>query len=269
MNYRHAFHAGNFADCFKHALLLSILGLLTRKAAGVFVLDTHAGRGSYDLLAEGARTGEWKEGIARLIPPPPALAFYVGLAERLGLYPGSPLLLRARLRPGDALACCELHPEDAQALRRRFRGDPLVSVHHRDGYEAMGALLPPREQKRGLVVIDPPFERVDEFAQVVAALEVGARRFGHGVYAAWYPIKHRSPVTAFHEGVRFAGLRDVIACELWLREPTDPARLNGCGLLVRNAPFGFVEEAGPILQALLGQLGEPGGGVAITRVADE
>ncbi len=268
MNYRHAFHAGNFADCMKHALLLSLLGLLTRKPTAMFVLDTHAGRGTYDLMAEGQRTGEWKEGIARLIPPPEPLSFYVGLVERLGLYPGSPLLIRARLRPGDTLACCELHPEDATALRRRFRGDPVVAVHQRDGYEAIGALLP-AQQRRGLVLIDPPYEKTDEFDRVTAALVLGAQRFGHGIYAAWYPIKHRSPVTAFHHAVQHTGLRDVIACELWLREPTDPTRLNGCGLLIRNPPFGFEAEAGPILAALRDTLGEAGAGAAILRLADE
>ncbi|MGI4952212.1 MAG: 23S rRNA (adenine(2030)-N(6))-methyltransferase RlmJ [Janthinobacterium lividum] len=268
MNYRHAFHAGNFADCMKHALLLSILGQITRKAKPVFVLDTHAGRGGYDLMAEGQRTGEWKDGIARLIPPPPPLADYVGLAERLGLYPGSPMLIRARLRPGDALACCELHPEDAAALRRRFRADPAVSVHQRDGYEAIGALLPP-PQRRGLVLIDPPFEQADEFRRVTEALVMGGQRFDNGVYAAWYPIKHRSPVTAFHHAVQASGLRDVIACELWLREPTDPARLNGCGLLVRNPPYGFEAEAVPLLEALRARMGEAGSGTAVLRLADE
>ena len=269
MNYRHAFHAGNFADCFKHALLLALLHALGRKPAPIFVLDTHAGRGAYDLLADEAeRTGEWRGGIARLIPPPPALAAYVGLVERLGLYPGSPALVRAILRPGDALACCELHPEDAAALRRRFRGDAAVSVHLRDGYEAVGALLPPA-QRRGLVLIDPPYEQPGEFDRVLAALRTGAARFGSAVYAAWYPIKHRSPVTAFHAAVQAAGLRDVVAAELWLREPTDPARLNGCGLLVRNPPWGFEGEAKPILAALRDRLGEAGSGTALLRLVDE
>ncbi len=123
MNYRHAFHAGNFADCMKHALLVWLLRALQRKPAPLFVLDTHAGAGRYD-LDEGpaARTGEWRKGIARLLDdPPPPLADYVGLVRSLGLYPGSPALIRALLRPDDRLACCELHPEDAAALRRLFR----------------------------------------------------------------------------------------------------------------------------------------------------
>ena len=269
MNYRHAFHAGNVADCVKHALLVTLLGLMQRKPAPVFVLDTHAGRGDYDLMAdEAARTGEWRQGIARLMPPPPPLAPYVSLVERLGLYPGSPALLRAMLRPGDALACCELHPEDAAALRRRFRHDPAVAVHARDGYEAIRALLPP-VQRRALVVIDPPYEQPGEFDRVLTALTEGATRFPDGVYAAWYPLKHRTPVNAFHVNIRHAGLRDVVAAELWLRPPTDPARLNGCGLLVRNPPWGFEDAAHPILATLLDRLGEPDGGAAIVRIADE
>lgn len=269
MNYRHAFHAGNFADCMKHALLLSVLGFLTRKPTPLFVLDTHAGCGTYDLMGPAQRTGEWRGGIAKLIPPRPPLAFYVGLAERLGLYPGSPRFIRGRLRPGDALACCELHPADHAELRRLFRSDPQVAVHHRDGYEAMGALLPPQQHRRGMVLIDPPYEQPGEFDRVVQAFVTGAARFDHGVYVAWYPIKHRSPVTEFHAALRQTGLRDMIAAELWLREPTDPARLNGCGLVIRNAPYGFEAEAAPILAALRDALGEDGRGAALMRIADE
>ena len=191
-----------------------------------------------------------------------------GMAERLGLYPGSPAFVRALLRAGDGLACCELHPEDAAALRRRYRGDAQVSVHHRDGYEAVGALLPPA-QGRGLVLLDPPYEQAGEFERVVGALQTGGQRFAHGVYAAWYPIKHRSPVAAFHGALQATGLRDVVAAELWLREPTDPARLNGCGLVVRNAPFGFEAEALAILAALREALGEADGGFALHRLSDE
>ena len=138
VNYRHAFHAGNFADCVKHAVLVWLLRALQRKPAPLFVLDTHAGAGRYDLDAgPAARTGEWQKGIARLLDDPPsALADYVGLVRSLGLYPGSPAIARALLRPDDRLACCELHPEDAAALRRHFAGDRQVAVHHRDAWEA-------------------------------------------------------------------------------------------------------------------------------------
>lgn len=281
MNYRHAFHAGNAADCVKHALLVWILDALLRKPAPVFVLDTHAGAGRYDLLAGSAeRTGEWRDGIARLLhDPPDPLRRYVQLVETASpkpahggafVYPGSPLLARAALRPDDRLACCELHPEDAAALRRLFRGDAQVGVHQRDGYEAVRALLPPKA-RRGLVLIDPPYELPGEFERVAAALREGAARFDHGVYVAWYPIKHRTPVTEFHQSIGLTGLRDVVAAEFWLQAPVDPAVLNGCGLLVRNPPYRFEQAAGAILAALLQRLGqrEPGEGTRVLRLADE
>ena len=272
MNYRHAFHVGNPADCLKHALLVTILDALRRKDAPFFVLDTHAGAGRYDLLDSVAdRTGEWRDGIARLLhEPPEPLRRYVNLVAREPGYPGSPLLVRDLLRDDDRLAACELHPEDAAALKTLFRHDPQVGIHLRDGYEAIRALLPPKE-RRGLVLIDPPYEAPGEYDRVVAALQDGAARFDHGIYAAWYPIKHRTPVNAFHRAVQATGLRDVVAAELWLRAPLDPARLNGSGLLVRNPPYGFEPAAAEILQALLDRLGngEPGQGHQILRLADE
>lgn len=272
MNYRHAFHAGNFADCMKHALLVWLLRAMARKPAPFFVLDTHAGAGRTDLASDAAeRTGEWRAGIGRLLDDTPAaLSGYVETVRALGLYPGSPAIVRALLRPDDRLACCELHPEDHAALRRLFARDPQAGVHLRDGWDALRSLLPPT-QKRGLVLIDPPYEQPGEFDRVVAGLRTVQARFPTAVAAAWYPIKHRAPVRTFHEAVRFAGLPDVVAAELWLREPTDPARLNGCGLLVRNPPYRFEEEALPILQALLARLGasEPGEGVAVQRITAE
>jgi len=271
VNYRHAFHAGNFADCMKHALLVWLLRAMARKAAPFCVLDSHAGAGRYDLDSGPAtRTGEWRSGVARLLEAPPAaLQDYVGLVRALGLYPGSPAIVRALLRPGDRLVCCELHPADAAALRRRFTGDRQVAVHRRDGWEALGALLPPTE-RRGLVLVDPPYETPDEFATLARALCTAHGRFRTGVYAAWYPIKHRAPVRVFHSALRKSGMRDIVAAELLLREPLDPARLNGCGLLVVNPPWRFEDEAGPILAALLGRLGgEAGGSAEMLRFADE
>jgi len=273
MNYRHAFHAGNASDCMKHALLVWIMQALLAKPAPVFVLDTHAGLGTYDLLAGPAtRTGEWQSGIGRLLhDPPPALTAYTDLVGRLGLYPGSPALIRGLLRDRDRLVCCELHPEDAAILRRWASHAGQVGVHLRDGYDAIAALLPPRPFARGLVLIDPPYEAPGEFDRVLAALRTAAGRWPQGVLAAWYPIKHRSPVTTFHEGVRLSGLTDCVAAELHWRSPTDPQRLNGCGLLVRNAPYGFLDAAPPILDALLDRLGtrEPGEDTVLTRLTDE
>jgi 23S rRNA (adenine2030-N6)-methyltransferase len=291
LNYRHAFHAGNFADCMKHALLVWLLRALAAKEKPFRVLDTHAGIGSYDLSAgEAERTGEWRRGIGRLLDITEGpLADYVGLVRAAGgtpskaqgafdgvpgappaQYPGSPALVRALLRPQDQLLACELHPEDHATLRTRFRGDRQVAVHHRDGWEALKALTPFPE-KRGLVLVDPPFEQEGEFERMAQGVALVAHRFRAGIQACWYPIKHRAPVRAFHTTLKESGVRDLVAAELWLREPTDPQRLNGCGLLVANPPWKFEQEGGVLLAALLERLGEgePGQGWAMTRIAEE
>jgi 23S rRNA (adenine2030-N6)-methyltransferase len=290
VNYRHAFHAGNFADCMKHALLVRLLGALRRKEAPFAVLDTHAGSGAYDLGAAAAeRTGEWRRGIGRLLDGEDGpLADYFALVRAAGgapsqthgvcdgnpgapaTYPGSPVLVRALLRPQDRLVACELHPEEHAALRARFRGDPQVAIHRRDGWEALRALTPFPE-RRGLVLVDPPFEQEGEFERLAEAVALVARRFRAAVQACWYPIKHRAPVRAFLAALRGSGVRDLLAAELWLREPTDPQRLNGSGLLIAHPPYRFEAEAGSILAALLDRLGdgEPGQGWALTRIAEE
>nr|WP_294511753.1 23S rRNA (adenine(2030)-N(6))-methyltransferase RlmJ [uncultured Rhodopila sp.] len=272
MNYRHAYHAGNFADCFKHALLVALVDSFARKPAPYFVLDTHAGAGRYDLTADPAqRTGEADWGIRRILATRPSvLARYLGLVQALGLYPGSPTLIQALLRPADRLVCCELHPEDVIPLRRQFHRDPRVEVHSRSGWEALGALLPPGE-KRGLVFVDPPFEDPDEFGALTAGLGRGHSRFGHGVFAAWYPIKQRAAVRTFHASLKTAEIRDIVAVELYLREPANAERLNGCGLLVINPPYRFAEQGGMIADAVLDGLGrdEAGAGTAVIRITDE
>lgn len=275
MNYRHAFHAGNHADCLKHALLVALLRALVRKATPFAVLDTHAGRGIYDLAAaEATRTGEALRGAARLsgIAEGP-LADYAALLREAGFparYPGSPALVRALLRPGDRLLANELHPEDHAALRAHFARDPQAAVHRRDAYKALGALTPFPE-KRGLVLMDPPFEEDGEFDRLTAGIRRVNHRFRAGILAAWYPVKHRAPVRAFHAALAESGVRDILDCALFLREPTDPQRLNGSGLIVVNPPFGFEDAARAILAALLERLGdgEAGQGAAVTRIAEE
>ncbi len=276
MNYRHAFHAGNQADCMKHALLVWLVRALQRKPAPVLLLDTHAGAGGYALSSDAAeRTGEWREGIGRLLDQPaaPALADYLALVRAAGApdrYPGSPLLLRALLRPDDRLAACELHPEDHATLRRALAPDPRIAVHHRDGYGAIGALLPPAGGiRRGLVLIDPPFERPDEFARIGAAIGLARRRFGTGLVAAWYPVKHRAPSRAFLDGLADAGIPDLVAAELLLRPPVDPGRLNGCGLLVASPPWGFEAAAAGILEAIADTLGIGQATSAVRRLTPE
>jgi 23S rRNA (adenine2030-N6)-methyltransferase len=270
VNYRHVYHAGNFADCVKHSLLLVILRLMQRKEKPLFVLDTHAGIGKYDVFSGAAeKTGEWRQGIARVMAArPAALADYLGVVETLGLYPGSPAILASLLRAGDRLVCCELHPEDAAALKAGFAGRRDVAVHERDGYAAIKAFLPPA-QKRALVLIDPPYEDGEEFAAVLQALLAGADKFRSGVFLVWYPVKSRARVRAFFDAVVASTLRDVVAAEFLLREPSDPARLNGCGVLVVNPPFGFEAAALPALRALVSVLGEAGAGCGVTRLVDE
>jgi 23S rRNA (adenine2030-N6)-methyltransferase len=275
MNYRHAFHAGNFADCAKHALLVWLLRALARKDAPFAVLDTHAGTGRYDLGADAAaaRTGEWRDGVARLLHVAEGpLADYAALVRAEGerRYPGSPALAQMCLRPQDRLVLVELHEADHATLKRAFRGDARVGVHRRDGWEAARALTPFPE-RRGLVLMDPPFEQPGEFERLAQTMRELQRRARGHAQAAWYPIKHRAPVRAFHTALRESGLRDVLAAELWLREPTDPQRLNGCGLAVVSAPFGFEAAAAEILGALLPVLsrGEADEGFSVARVCDE
>jgi 23S rRNA (adenine2030-N6)-methyltransferase len=272
VNYRHAYHAGNFADCLKHAVLVWLLQALARKDRPFCVLDTHAGAGQYDLASAAAqRTGEAQGGIVRLLEETPApLVPYVDVVRRLGLYPGSPALVRAMLRPGDRAIACELHPEEHAALRRLFSRDARMAVHLRDGYAAIGAFLPPAE-RRGVTLIDPPYEAPDEFDLVQTAIAAAQTRFAGGLVAAWYPIKHLAPVRAFHSALRESGLRDVVVAEILLRAPLDPARLNGCGMILVNPPFGFAAELPPILHALLGRLGDrsEGEGFVLERLADE
>lgn len=276
MNYRHAYHAGNFGDCLKHALLLWILRALQRKPAPLTVLETHAGAGAYDLTAgPAARTGEWRGGIGKLKE-----SAKIGVDDPLGQYlaavgsaaemPGSPLLVQKLLRPRDRLICCELHPEEFAALARRLRSDPRVALHQRDGWEALGALLPPKPA-RGIVFIDPPYEQPNEFERLSAGIRLAHRRWQNGVLAAWYPIKHRTPVNALFATLERSGIPNVVAAELTLREPTDPKRLNGAGVIVVNPPYGFEPAAGAILKALHQRLGtgERGGGGTLRVIVSE
>lgn len=270
MNYRHAYHAGNFADCFKHALLLVLVRAMQRKDKPLLILDTHAGSGRYDVFFGPAeKTGEWRQGIARLLEArPESLGDYLACVERLGLYPGSPVIAQDLLRPADRLIACELHPEDAQDLKALFAASKNVAVHERDGYAALRAFLPPPE-KRAFILIDPPFEQPDEFAILVKNLDAAWRKFTSGVYAVWYPIKHLAPVRNFFATLKLTPIRDVIIAEFLVRPPVNPARLNGCGLLIVNPPYGFENVAGPVLQALQDILGEAGCSAGIERLIDE
>jgi 23S rRNA (adenine2030-N6)-methyltransferase len=266
MNYRHGYHAGNFADVLKHTALCELLRLLTAKDKKLFVLDTHAGAGGYDLAGRLARrTGEAETGIARLAAAartgmPAAVVRYLATVtaydRKFGpadgkptRYPGSPRLVRAALRPGDRFIACELHPEEALALKREFAGDRAVEVRQADGYKALKALLPPVE-RRGLVLIDPPFEAVDEYERLLRAVRQGVRRFATGCYAVWYPIKDEAAAAFAADLASFKPL--VLEMQF---EGIEPGRLAACGLAVINPPWRFEEamrEALPWVAAHLG-----------------
>jgi 23S rRNA (adenine2030-N6)-methyltransferase len=266
MNYRHGYHAGNFADVLKHTALCELLRLMTAKDKKLFVLDTHAGAGGYDLSGSQARrTGEAETGIVRLasLPRggmPAAVAHYLAAVTaydrkfgpaggQLRRYPGSPRLVRAALRPGDRFIACELHPEEALLLKREFAGDRAVEVRQADGYKALKALLPPVE-RRGLVLIDPPFEVPDEYEHLLRALRQGVRRFATGCYAIWYPIKDEA-ASAF--AADLAAFKPLVL-ELRL-DGIAPGKLAACGLAVINPPWRFEEAMREALPWIAAQLG--------------
>lgn len=272
MNYRHAFHAGNFADVVKHIILVRILSYMMRKDAAFRVIDTHAGVGLYDLWGDAAeRTGEWREGIGRLIARglPDAAAALVEpylLAVKtqnpddgLRYYPGSPFIARHMLRPQDRLMALELHPQDADLLKENFAGDIQARVTHLDGWAAMGTHLPPKE-KRGLVLVDPPFEQKGEFGRMADSLIKAHKRWPGGTYAYWYPIKDPADVTAYAAALKATGIPRILRLELTIRAPSAPPRLHGSGMVVVNPPYVLEEEMKIILPALAALLADGGRG---------
>ena len=272
MNYRHAYHAGNFADVLKHGVLARIVSYLKQKDKAFRVIDTHAGAGLYDLGSEEAqKTGEWQGGIGRLREADQSgaaalLADYleavraVNGGEDLTVYPGSPVLVRQLLRNQDRLTAIELHPEDARQLKARFAGDIQVRVIELDGWLALGAHLPPKE-RRGMVLVDPPFEQEGEFERIVSGLQKAHRRWPGGIYALWYPIKDRQAVARFREALREAGIPKILDIELTIRGPSPEARLDGCGMAVVNPPYTLEGEMKLLLPLLAERLREgPGGG---------
>ncbi len=264
MNYRHSFHAGNAADVFKHVVLALVLERLRGKPAPFCVLDSHAGAGLYRLRAPG----EFEQGIARLWPQRaafPGLRPYLAAVESfnpdgvLRRYPGSPLLIRGALRAGDRAVLFEMQPEEHAALRDQMAGSPGVTLHCADAWERLPGLVPPRE-KRGLVLIDPPYEREEELTRAAEMLGALARRWRGGVFLLWYPVKGASPLPRLRR--MLAGL----AAPAWSAElltlPEDVRqRLNGSGMIVVNPPWGVLEilreTLAPLAAVLAGADGQP------------
>lgn len=247
MNYRHAFHAGGFSDVVKHATYAWVLARLAEKPKPFAVLDTHAGLGEYDLEADQAtRTGEWRDGIAKLraaLPDAPeSLAPYAAALADLPArwYPGSPRVARHFLRDGDRAMLCELHQVDAATLQRTFVGETGIEIVADDGYAAVKSKLPPRE-RRGVVLIDPPFESTDEFDKLARALRHGLKRFATGVFLAWYPIKDRAGPDALIAAYATGEVRRVTLAEIEWPATPDAKGLRGCGILAINAPWRYEE----------------------------
>ncbi|MBI1365547.1 MAG: 23S rRNA (adenine(2030)-N(6))-methyltransferase RlmJ [Alphaproteobacteria bacterium] len=272
MNYRHIYHAGNFADVFKHAVLALCLDYLRLKEAPFRVIDTHAGTGRYDLASvEAGKTLEWIEGIGRLAgldAPPlpdeiaPLLAPYLDIVRalnadgRLSSYPGSPLIAQAMLRKQDRLTAVELHPDDNAALVRLFAGERRVKVEAGDGWTALKGRLPPKE-RRGLILVDPPFEERTDFERLVQAVREIKKRFATGVALLWHPVKDEESAAAFRKAAAEAAPPGkTLHAELFVRAPSAEGPLAGCGLFIINPPWTLREKLaslGPFLAERLAQ----------------
>lgn len=263
LSYRHAFHAGNFADVFKHVLLIQLLRALHRKDKPFGVLDVHAGAGRYDLHSPPAQKNrEFAGGIGQLWTQSglsPQLADYVTQVRAfnpdgpLRVYPGSPRLARALLRPGDRLLLTELHPTEHAALKAEFAGDRQVAVHHTDGYTALKALLPPRE-RRGLVLLDPAYELKDEFDRLLTAIQMIHRRWATGIIAVWYPILDRAPSLRWQQALQKLAIPAMLCAELGLSPYDAPPGLHGTGMILINPPWQLDETLNRLLPELLHRL---------------
>jgi 23S rRNA (adenine2030-N6)-methyltransferase len=279
MNYRHAFHAGNFADVLKHIVISRILTHLREKVAPFRVIDTHAGEGLYDLAGEAAsRTGEWRDGVGRLagaalpmdavalVAPYLAALRACNAGVALRHYPGSPLLVRQLLRPQDRLVACELEPRAALALSRGLRRHAQVKVVQIDGWTALNAYLPPKE-RRGLVIVDPAYEQPDEFTRLADAVAAAHRKWPTGIYLVWYPIKSREGPDRLARMLRRAGIEKCLRVEFAVAAPQPDGGLAACGIIVINPPWKLAAELqiiGPALVELLGR--DPGRGYEVDRL---
>lgn len=268
MNYRHAFHAGNHADVFKHLVLSRLFALMTRKEQPLAYLDTHAGVGLYDLQGDQAsRTGEYLEGIARLWQaeaPPELAADYLRIVRKLNpegelrYYPGSPELARRLARQQDSLQFNEKHPDDGLALKDNMKRDPRVAVHRGEGWHVPKALLP-TPQKRAIMLIDPPFEQPDELKRCALAIKEAVARMRQTVVVVWYPIKDERGMRRFYQELTSTGAPKLLKAELFVHPADTDTRLNGSGLAIANPPWGLEEELNTLLPWLAQLLGQSGG----------
>jgi 23S rRNA (adenine2030-N6)-methyltransferase len=278
MNYRHAFHAGNHADVLKHFVLSRLLMLLGRKDAPYAYLDSHSGIGLYDLFGDQAsRTGEWQAGIGRLWAmsncPEPLQTYLkvihaLNLEDELRFYPGSPEIARRLSRPQDRLHLNELHPEDGTLLKENMGQERRIAVHQRDGWLLPKALLPTQE-KRALLLIDPPFEQADEFERCAAALKESIARMRQIVTTIWYPIKDQRQLKRFYQDLQKSQAPKLLRAELWVHPIDNPVGLNGSGLVISNPPWGLEDELRNVLPWLADHLGQSQAGWRLDWLIEE
>ena len=260
MNYRHVYHAGNFADVIKHAILALIIDYLKRKDSPIMVLDAHSGPGLYDLSGvEAQKTGEWQGGIGKLWPGdtvPASMLPWLNVVRsfnpdgQLQAYPGSPKLVQWLMRSDDRLVLVEKHPQDHAQLAEEFRRDGRVYVHLADAYAQIKASVPPPE-RRGVVLIDPPYEEKDEHKKLVRGMAQALKRWPTGIYCIWYPIKARAQIDAFMADLNALSLPPTLVAELMIRQGDDPFRLNGCGMAIVNPPWILAEALEEMLPFLV------------------
>ena len=285
MNYRHHFHAGNFADVMKHVLLLQILTRLNQKDKPYRYIDTHGGAGKYDLsTSEAQKSGEFLNGIHRLVKlddsikrnAPEGVQQYLKIVEKMregsgkGAYPGSPWFALEGMREIDKATIFEMQRDVFQQLYYNVR-DKRAGLHERDAYEGLFGVIPPKE-KRGLVMIDPPYEvERKDFPQLVDLIATAYKKWPTGVFAIWYPIKDRAMIDRFEKKMMKTGIRRQLICEVCVWPDYTPVGLNGCGLLVINPPWKFSEDADEALQWLFPHLrmSENGGHAAVRWLVGE
>ncbi|KAE9531029.1 23S rRNA (adenine(2030)-N(6))-methyltransferase RlmJ [Testudinibacter aquarius] len=260
LSYRHSFHAGNHADVLKHIVLLRIIRALQQKEKGFFYLDTHAGVGRYSLNTyEAEKTAEYQEGVARFWQRddlPPEVADYLAQVKKVNYgtqlkhYPGSPLIAANLLRAQDRALFTELHPSDFPLLRNNFKQYENVTTKRDNGYQQLKAALPPKE-RRGLVLIDPPYELKEDYDLVVQAIEEGYKRFATGTYAIWYPVVLRQHVKRIVRGLEQTGIRKILQIELALRPDSDQRGMTASGMIVINPPWTLEAEMQAVLPYLV------------------
>lgn len=285
MNYRHIFHAGNFADVFKHIVLTRVIAYMQNKDAAFRVLDTHAGLGLYDLSSsEAQKTGEWKTGIAKVLAAADKapgevrhlLAPYLDAVRAFnpegGIthYPGSPMIARHMFRKQDRLTALELHAEDCEVLQSHFEGDVQARITNLDGWLGIKSHLPPKE-RRGIVLVDPPFEVYHEFFNILTALKEGHKRFATGTFLLWYPVKHRKGIAEFRDELRALNIPRILDASFEVRSSGSDIRFDGSGMIVVNPPYTLDNELRAILPWLTSVLefGKGSGGYAVNRLVGE